>query len=98
MFLKTGGECEELNNSPHIPTAVTTDGRLLTRYAASSRSNGAVKSGWRRNSEREFGVQGWVPTQKRDQGVEKESLETMVWRMREWRLCVQSESAVCTKT
>jgi len=87
MFLKIGGECEELNNSPQIPTAVTTDGRLLTRYAASSRSNGAVKSGWRRNSEREFGVQGWVQTPKErprcgerefgDQGVENERVETL---------------------
>jgi len=32
-----------------------------------------------------------------DQGVEKESLETQVWTMCEWRLCGQSESAVCKK-
>jgi len=29
--------------------------------------------------------------------VEKESLETQVWTMCEWRLCGQSESAVCKK-
>jgi len=66
----------ELNNFPQIPTAVKTDGRPPTRYAANLRSSGAAKIGWRKNSERELG----------DQGMEKESLETKVWRMKEWRL------------
>jgi len=37
--------CEELNNSPQIEGAA--DGRLLTRYAANSRSNGAARRVWR---------------------------------------------------
>jgi len=79
--------CEELNNFPQIPTTVTTDDRPLTSNAANSRSNVAAKTGWRWNSEREFG----------DQGGEKESLETKAWRMREGRLSGQSERFVCKK-
>jgi len=47
MFPEVRGECEELNNSPQIPTAVTADGQPLTRYAANSRRNGAAKRVWR---------------------------------------------------
>jgi len=69
-----------LKNAKQIPTAVTTNGRPLT-------SNGAGKSGWRRDLEREL----------RDKNAEKESLESKEWRMREWRFCEQSESAVCKR-
>jgi len=67
--------CEELNNSPQILEAATTDGRPLTSYAANSRSNGAARSGWRR---REFGDQGWKMREFGDKGAENERVET--WR------------------
>jgi len=63
MFPGVRGKCEDFYYSPQISTAVTRNGRLLTRYAPNSLSNGAAMSGWRKISEREFG----------DQGVEKVS-------------------------
>jgi len=68
--------CEELNNSPQIPIAVTTDGFPLTRYAANLRSNGAVKSGWRKHLEREL----------RDQGAEIERVETTWYIYKNWHM------------
>jgi len=77
------GKCKELNNSPQIQAVAAADGRLLTRYAANSRSNGAARRGWRT---REFGEQGWrsreVGDQRwrcrafGDQGADKKRVET----------------------
>jgi len=81
MFPEVRGECEELNNSPQIYAATATDGRPLTRYAATSRSNGAARSGWRRI---EFGDQGWRTREFGDQGRRAREFGDQGWRTREF--------------
>jgi len=65
VFPEVKGECEELNNSPQIEAAA--DGRPLTRYAANSRSYGAVRRVWRL---------GWRTSVFGDLYRERESLAT----------------------
>jgi len=81
IFPEVRGECEELNNSPQISAVAVSDGRPLTRYAANSRSNGVARSGCR----------------GRHQGGRRREFGDQGWRMREWRLCGQSKSAMCKR-